>query len=714
MQRNRSSVLPAALAAGVGVSLMSAAPGAAQEAPYPETRRSDQVDDYHGTRVADPYRWLEDTDSPETRAWVEAQNRITGAHLSSIPQRERIEQRLTRLWNYERFGVPFREGDRYFFFRNDGLQDQSVLYTLPELGAEPRVLLDPNTLSADGTVALTTVRVSDDGRHLVYGTSSGGSDWQEFRVREVATGRDLPDHLRWIKFSGAAWTEGGEGFFYSRYPEPRGNALTSENRDNTLFYHRLGTSQSEDVPVYQRPDEPDWRFSPYVTDDGRYLVVSASKSTSWNRLFLKDLGDPRNPRLDAPMVSLVEGFDANYQVVGNDGPVLYLLTDQGAPRGRVVAMDTRAPEAARWRTLIPESEDVLESVTMVDDRFVATYLHDAHSRLRVFDLQGKLVREVELPGIGSVGAVSGDRDDREAFYSFSSFLYPSTVFRYDVARGESSVFRAPEVDFDPERFVTRQVFYTSRDGTRVPMFITHRSDLELDGKNPTLLYGYGGFNISLTPGFSVSNLAWLEMGGVYAVPNLRGGGEYGEEWHLAGTKERKQNVFDDFIAAAEYLIREGYTSPSKLAIRGGSNGGLLVGAAMTQRPELFAVALPAVGVMDMLRYHKFTIGKGWAVDYGTSDDPEGFRYLYAYSPLHNLRPGTCYPATLVTTGDHDDRVVPGHSFKFAATLQAAQGCDNPALIRIDVRAGHGAGKPTSKQIEEQADILAFVAKHLGM
>jgi prolyl oligopeptidase len=686
---------------------------AADRLVYPETRRAEQVDNYHGTRVPDPYRWLEDTDSPETKAWVEAQNRVTFDLLKNIPERQGIEQRLTELWNYERFSVPFKEGGRYFFSRNSGLQNQSVLYVQSSLDAEPRVLLDPNTLSPDGTIALTSLRVSEDGRHLAYGTSSGGSDWQEIRVRNVETGQDGPDHLRWIKFSGAAWTHDGQGFFYSRFPEPAGNTLTTENVNNKLYYHRLGTPQAEDVLVYERPDRPEWRFFPQVTDDGRYLVIYTSYQTSKNDLLYVDLGNARRPNLRAPVRELVTGFEANYGMVGNDGPVLYVQTDKDAPKGRVIAVDTRRPQRASWRVLIPEGENVLGSVNIINNQFVASYLQDAASRIRIFSLQGQPVREIALPTLGSVGSISGERNDREAFYSFTSFLYPSTIFRYDFRTGQSSVFRAPKVDFDPSGYETKQLFYTSKDGTRVPMFITHRKGLELNGNNPTLLYAYGGFNISMTPGFSVSNLVWLERGGVYAVANLRGGGEYGQEWHQAGTKERKQNVFDDFIAAAEYLVQQKYTSPSKLAISGGSNGGLLVGAVANQRPELFGAALPAVGVMDMLRYHQFTIGRAWSVDYGTSEDPEGFRYLYAYSPLHNVKPGSCYPATMVTTADHDDRVVPGHSFKYAAALQAAQACNNPVLIRIETRAGHGAGKPTAKQIEEAADRWAFLVRALG-
>ncbi len=683
---------------------------------YPVTRQDDVVDDYHGTQVADPYRWLEDTNSGETAAWVAAQNEVTDRYLGGIAERDALRERLTKVWNYERYGVPFREGERYFFFKNDGLQNQSVLYVQESLAAEPRVLLDPNTLSADGTIALSTLGVSRDGRYLGYGVSSGGSDWQEFRVREIESGRDLEDRLEWVKFSGLSWTRDGEGFFYSRYPEPaEGKAMLEANRDQRLYYHRVGTPQSEDKLVYERPDQPEWGINASVTDDGRYALLYLSHGTDpRNRLYYIDLEDPGSPELGGPVVRLLDDFDASYDVIGNDGPVLYLLTDRDAPRKRIVAVDLRNPAPSRWRTIVPEGEEVIEGAKVVGGRIVVTSLQDASSRVRFYEPDGRRLGELELPGIGTVGAVSGRPEGTELFYAFTSFLYPTTIFRYDLETEENEIFRAPAVDFEPSRYVTKQVFYTSKDGTRVPIFITHRRGLALDGSNPTYLYGYGGFNISLTPSFSVANLVWLELGGVYAVPNLRGGGEYGEEWHLAGTKERKQNVFDDFIAAAEYLIAEGYTSPTKLAIGGGSNGGLLVGAAMTQRPELFAVAHPAVGVMDMLRFHRFTIGWAWTSDYGSSDDPEGFRYLHAYSPLHNLKPGTCYPATLVTTADHDDRVVPGHSFKFAAALQAVQGCAQPALIRVETRAGHGAGKPTAKQIEEAADVLAFRMKNLGM
>jgi prolyl oligopeptidase len=693
----------------------SAAPVAAQTLQYPPARKSDVVDDYHGTKVPDPYRWLEDPDAAESRAWIEAENRLTNAYLAAIPARVAIRERLTKLWNYPKYGAPFRKAGRYFFFKNDGLQNQSVLYQQASLAATPEALLDPNLLSADGTVAVSTVAVSEDGRLLAYGTSASGSDWEEFRVRDVATARDLPDHLKWVKFSGASWTKDGAGFFYSRYPEPADKALTDVNRFQRLYYHRLGADQAQDVLVYERPDQPDWGMNAEVTNDGRYAVLQVWLGTDRrNRVYYLDLRDAKHPRVTGDVVRLLDEFDASYAFVGNDGPLFYFLTDLDAPRKRVIAIDTRHPERARWREVLPQGPDVLEGVQIIHERFVAHYMRDASSRLRLFALDGRVLKDLDLPTLGSVVSISGERKDGEMFYGFTSFLYPTTIFRYDFTAGVTSVFKAPAIDFDPSGYETKQVFYASKDGTRVPMFITHKKGLTLDGSNPTYLYGYGGFNISLTPSFSVAMLAWLEMGGVYAVPNLRGGGEYGEEWHQAGMHDRKQNVFDDFIAAAEYLIAQRYTSTPKLAIAGGSNGGLLVGAVMTQRPELFGAALPAVGVMDMLRFHKFTIGWAWVTDYGSADSVAQFPYLYKYSPLQNLRPGTTYPATLVTTADHDDRVVPGHSFKFTAALQAAQAGPQPVLIEIETKAGHGAGKPTSKLIEEQADRFAFLVRNLGM
>jgi prolyl oligopeptidase len=678
---------------------------------YPETRTVDQVDTYHGLAVPDPYRWLEDPHAPESQAWIEAQNQVTFGYLEQLPGRDQLQQRLTELWNYERYGIPFKRGDRYFFYKNDGLQNQSVLYTLPTLDAEPTVLLDPNTLSADGTVALSAVAISENGAYLAYGLSASGSDWVEWQVRDIASGKDFDDHLKWVKFSGAAWTHDHQGWFYSRYDEPDATTkLEAVNYYQKLYYHRLGTPQSEDVLVYERPDQKEWGFSGGVTDDGRYLVISVWRGTDpRNLVFYKDLSSPDNP-----VVELISAFEAEFSYVGNEGTRFWFRTDLDAPKGRLLAIDLADPDRDHWQAVIPEAADTLQDVSLLNHQFVVDYLSDARSQVKIFDLQGQFLRKVELPGIGSVGGFNGKREDTETFYSFTSFTTPSTIYRYDLVTGESQLYRQPQVNFDPDAYTTTQVFYPSADGTRVPMFITHKQGLELNGQNPTLLYGYGGFSISLTPSFSVSNLVWLELGGVYAVPNLRGGGEYGEDWHLAGTKLNKQNVFDDFIAAAEWLIAQGYTHRDRLAIMGGSNGGLLVGACMTQRPDLFAAALPAVGVMDMLRFNQFTIGWAWESDYGSPQDEAEFKALYAYSPLHNLKLGTAYPATMITTADHDDRVVPAHSFKFAAALQAAHQGENPVLIRIETKAGHGAGKPTAKVIEEVRDRWAFLANNLGV
>jgi len=688
-----------------------------QTVTYPLARKGDVVDDYHGTKVADPYRWLEDVDAPETRSWVEAENRVTFAYLEQIPERERIRRRLTELWDYPKYGAPFKKGGRYFFFKNSGLQNQSVLYTQSSLTAEPDVLLDPNTLSADGTVALSILAFADDGKTLVYGTSGSGSDWQEFRVRDVATRQDRTDHLKWIKFSSATWTHDGAGFFYSRYPEPAAGAdpLLEVNHNQKVYYHKLGTAQSADRLVYERPDHPDWGFGVEVSADGRYAVYSVWLGTDRrNRIYYQDLGDARHPRLDAPVVRLLDAFDAAYGFVGNTGPVFYFQTDNAAPRGRIVAVDVRRPAPAAWKEVVPQAPDVIEGSQIVHNTFVVRYLHDAYSQLRLFTLDGKTAGDVGLPTLGSIVQVTGEPRDTEMFYAFTSFLYPTTIFRHDFTTGKSTVFKAPEIAFDPSKYETVQVFYHSKDGTRIPLFLTYKKGLKQDGSNPTYLYGYGGFNVNMTPGFSIGVLSWLEMGGVYAQAVLRGGSEYGEEWHQAGMLDRKQNVFDDFIAAAEYLIAERYTSPPKLAIGGGSNGGLLIGAVLNQRPELFGAALPAVGVMDMLRFHKFTIGWAWVTEYGSADSVGQFPFLYRYSPIHNMKPGTRYPATLITTADHDDRVVPGHSFKYAATLQTAQGGPEPVLIRIETKAGHGAGKPTAKVIEEQTDRWAFLVHNLRM
>ncbi|MFQ5845067.1 MAG: prolyl oligopeptidase family protein [Planctomycetota bacterium] len=719
MQSNKLVRMLAAAALVLAAScLQGSLPGAARpeegsDGPlaYPPSPRGNQVDDYHGTKVADPYRWLEDLDSDETRAWVEAQNRLTFGYLARIPVRAQIRKRLEELWNYERYGIPVRKAGRYFFSRNDGLQDQSVLYTMTSLEGKPRVLLDPNKLSADGTVALSGVAYSEDGRLMAYGLSSAGSDWQEWKVRDVDEGVDLADRLEWVKFSGASWTPDGKGFFYSRYDEPAGGArMTGVNYFQKLYYHRVGTPQSEDRLIYERKDHKEWGFGGIVTEDGRYLVIHVSQGTDpKNRVFYKELG-----ARDAPVVALLDDFDAAYDFVGNDGPVFWFHTDLNAPRGRLIAIDVRSPSRDRWVEIIPQRREVLRQASVINDMFVASYLKDAHSQVRIHRLDGTFVREVRFPGLGTASGFQGRRSDKETFYAFSGFTTPTTIYRYDMVTGESTLFRRPRVDIDPDAYETRQVFDRSKDGTRVPMFITSRKGLKLTGDNPTYLYGYGGFNIALTPRFSVANLVWMELGGVYAMANLRGGGEYGERWHQAGTKLSKQNVFDDFLAAAEWLIANKYTSPHRLAIGGRSNGGLLVGACLTQRPDLYGAALPSVGVMDMLRFHKFTIGWAWVSDYGSSDDPEQFKALYAYSPLHNIKPGARYPATLITTADHDDRVVPAHSFKFAAALQAAQAGPAPILIRIETRAGHGAGMPTSKRIEEMADKWSYLVSELRM
>jgi prolyl oligopeptidase len=676
---------------------------------YPTSRHGSQVDDYHGLQVPDPFRWLEDDNSAETKAWVEAQNKVTFGYLDQIPQRKKIKEDLTRLWNFERYTVPFKEGGRYFFHKNDGLQNQSVLYTVDTLEGTPRVLLDPNKLAADGTAALGGQAVSDDGNLLAYGVASAGSDWQEWKVRDVKTGEDLSDVIKWVKFSGASWTKDSKGFFYSRYDEPKpGQQLKGVNYYHKLYHHRLGTPQSQDKLVYERPDQKEWGFGGGVTDDGRYLIISISQGTDTrNRVFYKDLQNN-----DSKVVELLKDFDAEYSFIDNDGPLFWFKTDLKAPRGRLIAIDVSRPDRANWKEIIPEQVETLQAVNLVNNQFVVIYLKDAHSQVKVFSIEGKTLNPVQIPGIGSVGGFGGKRKDTETFYSFTSFTTPGTIFRYDLITGQSTIFRQPKVDCDPNDYETRQVFCTSKDGTRVPIFITHKKGLKLDGNNPTLLYGYGGFNISITPSFAVANMVWLQMGGVYAVATLRGGGEYGEDWHKAGMKLNKQHVFDDFIAAGEWLVNNKYTVPARLAIAGGSNGGLLVGACLTQRPDLFGAALPAVGVMDMLRFNKFTIGWAWTSDYGSPENPEEFKALFAYSPLHHLKAGVKYPAILITTADHDDRVVPAHSFKFAARLQEVQAAERPSLIRIETRAGHGAGKPTSKLIEEAADKLSFLVREL--
>ncbi|KQV56449.1 prolyl endopeptidase [Duganella sp. Root336D2] len=686
-------------------------PAGAAAVTYPASKKIDQQDNYHGTMVADPYRWLEDANSDETKAWVVEQNKVTQSWLGQIPEREAIKARLTRLWNYERYGVPSKKGGRYFYSRNDGLQNQAVLYTAKTLSETPRVLLDPNTLAADGTVALAGTAVSPNGKFLAYSTAASGSDWNEIKVRDIATGKDMADHIKWVKFSNTAWAADGSGFYYSRYDEPTEESkLAGVNYFQKVYFHKLGTQQIADALVYHRPDQKEWGFGAEVTDDGRYLVINGSHGTeARNRVFIKDL-----KARDAQVVGLLEAFDASYNFIDNEGPVFYFMTDKNAPRSRIIAIDIRKPGIENWKEIVPETQQTLTGASIVNKQLVLNYLSDAHSAVKVVDLKGKPVREVALPGLGTASGFGGKATDTETFYSYTSFTTPATIYRLDLKSGKSSVYRQPKVDFDPSAFDTRQEFFTSKDGTKVPMFIVFKKGMKLDGSNPTYLYGYGGFNISLTPSFSVSNLAWVEMGGVYVVANLRGGGEYGEAWHKAGTKLQKQNVFDDFIGAAEWLVANNVTSPAKLSIGGGSNGGLLVGAAMTQRPDLFGAAVPAVGVMDMLRFQKFTIGWAWASDYGSSDNAEEFKALVKYSPLHNLKQGGCYPAIMVMTADHDDRVVPAHSFKFAAAAQAAQAGAAPILIRIDSKAGHGAGKPTTKQIEEVADRWGFLTRALDM
>ncbi len=702
---------------GSGILGLGLAFACAASAPldYPETKKVDVVDVYHGVEVPDPYRWLEADvrESEEVAAWVEAQNEVTFGVLRQIPYRDAIRERLMEKLDYERYGSPFINAGRYYFTKNDGLQNHSVLYTTGEsLDGEARVVIDPNTFSEDGTTALAGTFFSPDGRYMAYFVQEGGSDWRTGFVRDLETGKDLDDRLEWIKFSGASWKRDGSGFFYSRYPEPgEGEAFTGRNTNHMVYFHRIGTDQSEDVLVYENRDQPEYNFYSSATEDGRYLVIGVSKATSKNMILYKDLSEP----LGYP-VTLIGDFENDHSFVGNDGPIFYFVTNYEAPNGRLVAVDIRDPSKKNWETVVPETESVLTGVNFVGNQFIASYLEDASTRVRMYRPDGSFVRSVELPGIGTASGFGGERTDTTTFYSFSSYATPPSIYAYDLITGESTLFKRAGVDFNPDDYVVEQKFYTSKDGTRVPMFITRPKALRLDGQNPVLLYGYGGFDVSLTPSFSTTRAAWLEMGGVYVVANLRGGGEYGQAWYKAGTKLQKQNVFDDFIAAAEYLIDNRYTSPEKLAIQGGSNGGLLVGAAMTQRPELFAVALPAVGVLDMLRYHLFTIGRAWSNDYGLSENQDEFMAQYAYSPLHNTVRGTEYPATLITTADYDDRVVPAHSFKFAAALQAAHDprSENPVLIRIETGAGHGAGKPISKVIEEYADVYSFVARYLNM
>lgn len=680
---------------------------------YPRTKTVDQVDEFHGTKVADPYRWLENDvrEDAEVKAWVEAQNQVTFGYLEKLPQRTMLKDRLTKLWNYERFSSPSKQGAKYVFSKNDGLQNQSVLYIQSALDAPAEVLLDPNSWSKDGTVALSGTSFSENGKLLAYGVQDAGSDWNTWKVMNVESKTVLDDELKWLKFTSASWLKDGSGFFYSRYPEPEaGAAFQKLNLNQKVYFHKLGTKQADDKVIFANPEEPTWGFGADVSDDGKYLIITAWKGTDDKyRVYYKSIAD-----LDAEAVHLVGNFDQEYTFLGNDGTVFYFRTDHQAPKRRVVAIDLVHTNPDAWREVIPEQPHVLTGVNLLGDRVFATYLRDAVTAVKVFSTSGKFERDVAFDGIGAASGFGGKRTDTETFYSYQSFATPPSIYRYDPATGASSLLRRPAIDVKPEDYTVEQVFYTSKDGTKVPMFLCYKKGLEKNGALPTLLYGYGGFNISLTPSFSVSRLLWMELGGVFAMPNLRGGGEYGEAWHQGGTKLNKQNVFDDFIGAAEWLIAHKYTKPEKLAIQGGSNGGLLVGACMTQRPDLFGAALPAVGVMDMLRFHKFTAGRFWVDDYGSADNPEQFAALIKYSPYHVLKPGTKYPATMVTTADTDDRVVPGHSFKFAARLQECQSGPAPTLIRIETRAGHGAGKPTAKIIEEVADQYAFLMHMLGM
>jgi len=677
---------------------------------YPHTRKVECEEEIHRHLIRDPYRWLEDLDSEETAEWIKAQNKVTQTYLEQIPYRERIRERIKELWNYEKYGVPFKKGDRYFYTYNNGLQNQDVLYWIESLDGKPRVLLDPNKLSKEGTTALTGVSIDLSGELLAYGLSSAGSDWQEWRIRKVETGEDLDESLRWIKFTTAPWTCDSRGFFYSRFDKPEeGDELKAANYNQKLFYHKLGEDQTDDELIYERPDKKEWRFTPEVTEDGHYLIINVRRGTNpENGLFYMDL------RGQHEIVELLNDFDARYVFLGNKGEKFYLMTDLDAPRSRIILIDIDEPEKEKYTEIIPETGDVLESASIVNNTIISSYLKDAHSRIKFYELDGTPIKELEPPGIGNVTGFTGEMKDSETFYKYTSFAFPGTIYRYDFKKQETSVFKKPDLPFDPECFVTKQFFVKSKDDTKIPIYINHRKDLNLKRKIPTILYGYGGFNISLTPQFNLRNLLWMQMGGIYAQANLRGGGEYGKEWHEEGIKLRKQNVFDDFISATEWLISREYTSKDKLGILGRSNGGLLVGACMTQRPDLYAACIPAVGVLDMLRFEKFTVGWGWSSDYGSVDNPSEFKALLEYSPYHNIKPSTKYPATLITTADHDDRVYPAHSFKFAAALQDAQAGDEPVLIRIDSKAGHGAGKPISKLIDEYTNEISFMARKLGL
>ncbi|MBL8517529.1 MAG: S9 family peptidase [Betaproteobacteria bacterium] len=710
----------------MSAALMGAATVAAQALSYPLTRKADQVDALHGVQIPDPYRWLEDDNSPETKAWVEAQNKVTFGYLDTLPQRDALKKRLTELWNYERFGLPFKEGGKYFWSRNDGLQAQDVLYVADKVEGPGRVLIDPNTFAQDGTSSLAAYSVSPDGKYIAYAKSGGGSDWREWRVREIATGADLPDLVKWSKFSAASWSRDSKGFFYNRYDPPKeGDSLKGVNVFPKVFYHRVGTAQDKDVLVHERPDDKELGFGAAASQDGKYLVISVWRGTDRkNDVFWMPMGKD-GAYQPGKVTPLLAGFKAQYAFVGNIGSMFYFRTDDSAPRGRVIAIDIAKPERSNWKQIVPQQKDVVdtddeinllavEAVSLLNNQIVVTYLKDARNAVRVFAKDGKPIREVKLPGLGTAKGFLGKPNDSETFFSFTGFTAPTSSYRLDMKTGEVKLVRQPKVAFNPDDFEVKQQFYASKDGTKVPMFIVHKKGLKYDGNNPVWLYGYGGFNIPLTPGFSASRMPWLEAGGVYVMANIRGGGEYGKAWHEAAIKLNRQKAFDDFAAAADWLIANKVTSKGRIAIHGGSNGGLLVGAVMNQRPELFGAAVPEVGVMDMLRFHKFTIGWAWVSDFGSADNADEFKALYAYSPLHNLKSGVKYPATLVMTADHDDRVVPAHSFKYAAELQSKVAGDKdaaPALIRISVKTGHGAGKPVQKVIEERADFLAFIMAH---
>ncbi len=699
-------------------SAISAQTQAGSAPKYPETRKVDTVTNYFGTAVSDPYRWMEEIETPEVAAWVKAENAITMPYLASLPGRDIFQARITSLYNYARSGLPFWEGGRWFYSKNSGLQRQNVWYSRRSIEGTEQMVLDPNQLSPDGSIALSGFSPAPGGRYLAYGQSEGGSDWVTYYVRDLNTGKNTADTIRWVKFGGASWTNDGQGFFYSRYPEPaKDQSLKVKLENQTLYYHKIGTSQSQDAKVYARPDAPSWYVFGGVDETGKYLFVATSKGTDKNELYFADLGDPMHPNVRATIRPIVTGHDANYNWLGVAKGKLFMQIDKDTPNRKIIAAPISNPVPSTWTTVIPEGEMPIEGASLIAGRIGVLSLQDVASIVRLYSLDGKLEREVPMPGLGSASGLVGRFDRPELFFSFSAPTQPSTVYAYDAGTNTSKPFNPPKLTFDPSKFTTERVFFTSKDGTRVPMFITHRRDLAKDGNNPAMLYAYGGFSITSTPGFSPGVIAWVEQGGVYALANIRGGGEYGERWHEAGKFEKKQNVFDDFIAAGEYLVHEKYTSKDRLAINGGSNGGLLVGAVMTQRPDLFAAAIPQVGVMDMLRYDRFTAGAGWATEYGSSKDSTAFQYLKAYSPLHNIRAGVCYPATLVTTADHDDRVVPSHSFKFTATMQPLQsataGCSKPVLIRVEAQGSHGY-RPLDRRIQEQADIWAFAAKHTGM